>query len=288
MKTAKKILSLLLIAVTALTVTGCSSFETKMVRAVKKMQELESLHMDMSSSYNIGINLLGDSGNIDFAMDISSDMFTKSDLARIETKVSAVGTYVTWLSYVEKSDSDYTVYLTLDDGQSWQKQSFSLDQLPIQLNTANSMQQIELFIDSAQTFQEVGSEPVNGSDATRFDGILEGAAIKEAIELSGLLDVLSQQFEIDIDLSGFEDGSIPVSIWIDNNSGYIVRYDMDMSDIMSQVLKSVLRSMMQEAGLEDVEDLVSGVEMNGFVASVVYSRFDEIEPFQIPESAKAA
>ena len=100
--------------------------------------------------------------------------------------------------------------------------------------------------------------------------------------------MLSQQFEIDIDLSGFEDGSIPVSIWIDNNSGYIVRYDMDMSDIMSQVLKSVLRSMMQEAGLEDVEDLVSGVEMNGFVASVVYSRFDEIEAFQIPESAKAA
>ena len=288
MKAYKRILALALVLALAMSLAACGTFETKLMRAARKMQDTESLHMDMDVSFEIALGMLGSNVNMDFSLAVASDMFTDPLLAKMETTMSSMGESGHILSYAEKTDENYTLYVSADNGATWQNQSVSLDQLPSQLNASTAMQQIGLFADSAHSFQEVGTEKINGSDAKRYDGLIEGSAVSKALELSGVLEAFSSQFGAEIDLNEMESGSIPASLWIDAKTGYIVRYDLDMTEIMALVMKNVLASTMESAGLEDMEDLISGIELRACTASVTLSQFNEIEEFQIPDEAKTA
>ena len=288
MKAYKRILALALVLALAMSLAACGTFETKLMRAARKMQDTESLHMDMDVSFEIALGMLGSNVNMDFSLAVASDMFTDPLLAKMETTMSSMGESGHILSYAEKTDENYTLYVSADNGATWQNQSVSLDQLPSQLNASTAMQQIGLFADSAHSFQEVGTEKINGSDAKRYDGLIEGSAVSKALELSGVLEAFSSQFGAEIDLNEMESGSIPASLWIDAKTGYIVRYDLDMTEIMALVMKNVLASTMESAGLEDMEDLISGIELRACTASVTLSQFNEIEVFQIPDEAKTA
>ena len=288
MKMWKRLFAMILTLAMALSLSACGSFEARVARAAKKLQSTKSMHMDMSVSFDIALSMLGQELGIDFDMDVESDMFMDPLQAKMIMTMNSMGESSSILSYAEKNDESYTLYVSADDGTTWQKRSVDVSELPAQLNASNAMDQLSLFIESAQSFQEVGTEQINGSDAVRYDGTLKGEAVAKAMELSGILDTFSSQFGGELDLSAFDDSSIPASIWIDTKSGYIVRYDLDMTEIMGQVLKTMLSSTMESAGLADMSELVNGVELNNCLASVVLSQFNAVEPFQIPEEAREA
>ena len=91
-----------------------------------------------------------------------------------------------------------------------------------------------------------------------------------------------------MDLDELDDadlGSIPCSLWIDNKSRMLVRYDMDMTQVMGAVVGSLKEAMLEKEGLEGVD---MDLSIGKVTTSVVLSRFDQVDEILIPEEVKEA
>ena len=150
----------------------------------------------------------------------------------------------------------------------------------------------------AETFEEQGTEEIRGSAATVYKGMIPGADISAAIAESGALEQLAElQDSAEIDLSGldFSDLSdIPATIAIDNKSGMISRYTMEMTDIMQDFMGSimdvVLAQVAKESGMEGVDLAALGltVEINKVEATVDLFDYDAVKTVEIPQAALEA
>ena len=288
MKRIRTTMASILLIVMAFTLSGCGSFEARIARAASQMQKLDSMHMDIDLQFSLAVTLLGESVAMDYAMDIESDMFTDPLLARMDMTLQGFGESLPFQYYMEEEDGIYTLYFTSDGGDSWQKQNFKSEEYPGNLATSNAVSQLALFSKSAKSFREMGTESINGSAALRYDGVLEGEIVSEALTQSGVAAMLSEQFGTPIDMSVFAGTSISASIWIDQKTGMIVRYDLDLTEAMNDVLKMALDAVLESAGVDGLEGLTSSVELKDCLFSTVLSQFDAVERFEIPAAAKAA
>ena len=283
-KNWKKLAALFLTLTMVFGLAACGSFETRMVRAAQKMEKTESMHMDMDMDIDMHLALLGENLDTDVKMSGAMDMHKEPLLAKMDMTVDALGQTVDVTEYMEKNGTQLDMYLKDSITGSWSKQTVDMDEAPGQLNMT---EQFVVFKECAKDFSEVGQETVNGSQATRYDGVIRGEYIEAAVKASGALDALSESLEMDLDEDDFANlGSLPTSLWIDDKSGMIVRYDMDMTEIMQSVMTRAMEDALDQAGLGSVD--LSGVELNleKVTVSVVLSQFDQIGEIVIPEEAK--
>lgn len=284
MKKAKKILAFVLAAAMLLCLTGCGSFESKMVKAVKKMNDLQNFHMDMEVQMGLSMAMLGQSLDVDAKMIFGMDMQNEPMRSRIDMTVEALNTSEQALIYLEQSEDSYTVYASADGGTTWEKEQVSAEETPAQ--SGNMVGNMQMFISCAKSFQEAGTEEINGSAATRYDGEISGESIQTAIDMSGAKDILSENLGTELDEDSFTAlGSIPCSLWIDNKSGMIVRYDMDMTAVMQSLLDDMIKEVLASQGLEGV---ALELTLSKVTVSAVLSQFDQVGEITIPDEAKAA
>lgn len=284
MKKAKKILAFVLAAAMLLCLTGCGSFESKMVKAVKKMNDLQNFHMDMEVQMGLSMAMLGQSLDVDAKMIFGMDMQNEPMRSRIDMTVEALNTSEQALIYLEQSEDSYTVYASADGGATWEKEQVSAEETPVQ--SGNMVGNMQMFISCAKSFQEAGTEEINGSAATRYDGEISGESIQTAIDMSGAKDILSENLGTELDEDSFTAlGSIPCSLWIDNKSGMIVRYDMDMTAVMQSLLDDMIKEVLASQGLEGV---ALELTLSKVTVSAVLSQFDQVGEITIPDEAKAA
>lgn len=284
MKKAKKILAFVLAAAMLLCLTGCGSFESKMVKAVKKMNDLQNFHMDMEVQMGLSMAMLGQSLDVDAKMIFGMDMQNEPMRSRIDMTVEALNTSEQALIYLEQSEDSYTVYASADGGATWEKEQVSAEETPAQ--SGNMVGNMQMFISCAKSFQEAGTEEINGSAATRYDGEISGESIQTAIDMSGAKDILSENLGTELDEDSFTAlGSIPCSLWIDNKSGMIVRYDMDMTAVMQSLLDDMIKEVLASQGLEGV---ALELTLSKVTVSAVLSQFDQVGEITIPDEAKAA
>ena len=287
MNKMKKLLALMLAAVMALSLAACNnSFEAKLAKAVKKANDVKSMHMDMDMNIAMSLSLMGESLDMDMSMEMGMDFQKEPMLAKMEAAISMMGMTKTILSYIERNGDGYTMYMS-EDGSFWIKEDVDADEVPSQVD-GMGVEQLQLFLDCAKNFQEVGEETVNGSTATRYDGVIDGAYVAQAMEMTGALDMLDESLGAGLDIDGMEDlGGIPTSLWIDKKSGMIVRYDMDMTEIMGALTEGMMDAIMKEAGLGDF-GLSFSLEISDVTVSATLSNFDQVGEIVIPDAAKAA
>ena len=114
------------------------------------------------------------------------------------------------------------------------------------------------------------------------------------MESSGIFDSLGESFPVEMtDILDEFSGTIPVSLWLDDRSGMLVRYDMDMTEVFASVWDKLIAEILNEAGgeLGDIGDLAElGItfELNKLTMSATLSEFDAIGEIVLPENAKAA
>ena len=284
MKKTGRIIALILLAAMLLCLTGCGSFETRMARAAKKMAALQSAHMDMDMHMDFSASLLGESLDLDVNMENGIDMQTEPLRARMEIGMEVLGINMEMLMYMEQNGEEHTVYVSADDGKSWESESITAEEAKSQ--TGDMKNNLKIFIDCAKSFQEAGIETVNGAEATRYDGEITGESLESALELSGAKEMLGEGLGAKLSADAFTGlESIPCSVWIDNKSGMVVRYDMDMSQIMQSLMKDMMDEIFAAQGLEGVE---MEMEFREVTVSVVLSQFDAVGEILIPDNAKAA
>ena len=284
MKKTARIIALILLAAMLLCLTGCGSFETQMAKAVKKMSALQSVHMDMDMHMDFSMTMLGESLDLDANMESGIDMQTEPLRARMEMGMEVLGVSMDMLMYMEQNGEEYTTYVSADGGASWESESITAEEAKSQ--TGDVSENLKIFIDCAKSFQEAGTEAVNGSAATRYDGQITGDSLESALELSGAKEMLGEGLGAKLSADAFTGlESIPCSVWIDNKSGMVVRYDMDMGAVMQSLMKDMMDQVLASQGLEGL-----GVEMEfrEVTVSVILSQFDAVGEIFIPDSAKAA
>ncbi|MBQ9684959.1 MAG: hypothetical protein IJV41_00235 [Oscillospiraceae bacterium] len=292
MKRMRKIAAVLLALALMLSLAACGSFETRMAKAARKMEKLQSWRMDMDMDMEMSMGLLGESVDLDIAVAGTADINSDPLKMKMDMNMQVMGEALNILSYYEQDGDDYMAYVSPDGGNSWAKQSVDGDQLPVQ---DVDMSDYTMLLKLASRFEKTGTETVKGAEATVFSGVIEGEEIGEAVELSGVLSALGSALNMDLDdLDESSTGAIPTTIAIDNKSGMIVKFTMDMTEIMQNLLPAMLDEMMaeiaRESGLEgfDLGALGFTLDIGRVMVSEVLYDFDAVDAIEIPEAARSA
>lgn len=280
MKRGKRILAFVLLAAMLLCLSGCGSFASKIAKASKKMGELQNYHMDMEMQIEMSMEVLGQSSDMDMTVTMGADIQEEPLRIKMNMTTKMLGESLQTLGYVEQDGTDLVSYSSDNGGAFWTKQTVTEEDLP------DMRQDMQMFADCVDSFQEAGKEQVNGSDATRYDGEISGESLNIAMEASGAWDIMGDSLGVELEEDDLTDlGSIPCSVWIDNKSGMIVRYDMDMTQVMNAMLDTMMGSILEQEGLDAGEMKIS---LGKVTTSIELSWFDQVGEIVIPEDVRAA
>ena len=273
MKKTKRIIVFAILAAMLLSLCGCGMFRTRVAKAAVKMSKLESLHADVEMQIGMGISVLGQDVNAD--ADVTGGVDIQRDPERVYVNMTAevAGFEQNLLLYAVGRDGGADVYSSADGGESWTKGSIENDDSS-KSSTTDGKSLFLLLSDSAASFKEYGKEKINGSDAIRYKGEITSDELKQALELANVRQSLEESLDVELDDDVFADlGSVPVSIWIDEKSGMIVRVEMDMSDVMQGLVPVLVDKSLEKA------DIGIGVNTKVYdvTVSITLSEFDAVQ-----------
>ena len=273
MKKTKRIIVFAILAAMLLSLCGCGMFRTRVAKAAIKMSKLESLHADVEMQIGMGISVLGQDVNAD--ADVTGGVDIQRDPERVYVNMTAevAGFEQNLLLYAVGRDGGADVYSSADGGESWTKGSIENDDSS-KSSTVDGKSLFLLLSDSAASFKEYGKEKINGSDAIRYKGEITSDELKQALELANVKQSLEESLDVELDDDVFADlGSVPVSIWIDEKSGMIVRVEMDMSDVMQGLVPVLVDKSLEKA------DIGIGVNTKVYdvTVSITLSEFDAVQ-----------
>ena len=272
MKKTKRILVFAMLAAMLLSLCGCGMFRTHVAKAAVKMSKLESLHADVDMQVGMGISVLGQDVNADAAITGGVDIQRSPERLYADLTAEVEGFEQNLLLYGIGRDGGYDIYSSADSGETWTKGS-------AENNSANSSKAdgksiFLLLSESAASFKEYGKEKVNSSDALRYNGRITSDELKQALELANAKQAIEESLDVELDDDVFADlGDVPVSIWIDVESGMIVRIEMDMSDVMQGLVPVLVDKAMEKA------DIGIGVDtkVHEVTVSITLSEFDTVQ-----------
>lgn len=285
MKRIRKIAALALALLMLLSLTACGGFETRMVRAAQKMSGLKSLHADVVLTADVSLSLLGASSAVDAGITASVDHQTDPGRGKIDLDVTVMGTTQKILIYTEQEAEGHALYTSLDGGSSWEASHSEPGQVQLELNLGD---QLQLIAGAASGFAETGRETVNGSTATVYAGVLPGELVRQAAQEAGLVEKIEEALDLELSEDVLDTvGDIPVTISIDDRSGMITRFTMDLSDTASRLLEEILTASVAGSGFGLFAGFGLEVRVSNVQLVTELSGFDSTS-VEIPAAVKAA
>lgn len=143
--------------------------------------------------------------------------------------------------YMLKEGEGYSQYL--NSGTQWAKAAVEAAAME-EMKPADS---IQLFLNDGAEYKKAGTETLESGSAAKYESTLGGAALVETLDSLGLLDSIGtmsedQQDKIRADLEKHLKGQA-VHIWVDEATGYPVRYEMDLTATMAEVAESISKTL---------------------------------------------
>lgn len=251
--------------------------KTIIADAAQKMKDAKSLNSDMTMEIGMSAN-----GKTMISMDTNMKISALEDpvLLKIDMtmKGESAGTKLpetTANMYGQDADGSTAIYMSADQGQNWFKQTVSSDDLS-QYSAKDSM---DMYLNSSSNFKLTGTEKINGSDAYKLEGEVSGDDIGSVLKDSGSLKQLTSLVPGMTEDELVKDAkAMPLTVWIDKESGYPVKYDMDMKDMMSGILDKALKDAPANQKLT----------VDKMKVSMTVSDFNKVEPFELPAKVKDA
>ena len=247
------------------------------------LNALDSMHlvMDITVEMSVVISYSGQKMSMPMSILMHVDMAEQKEPLLLQGEMSmemnAMGSAQKQdsLFYAAQEDGVITTYSSDDNGASWtakQADAPSID--PLEVSTA--------LVNSSRDFRAAGKELVDGTETTVYTGKLSTSFLQQFMEeggsteaMSGLTDGLTAS-----DLEVMED--IDVIMYVDPETHLPLRYTMDMSGMMKDLMKVALASATGMDGYEmDVEIDVARAECR-------LGDFNSISPIEIPDAAKGS
>ena len=278
MRTGKRAAALALGAALTLSMTACGNgtankedatekirAATEKVNAAESMEATMVMEMDMSA--------MGQSVQTDTTMDMvcfNDPMNMKADMTMDMGALGSVS-----MSIFAQADGDtYNMYLY--DGNTWTSQTAAVNAL----EQYDAQQSVNLYLDSGAEYISVGTEEINGVTTDKYTGVIRGDAMEEVLKASGATTNLESSLGGMVDVSELYSGlgDMPITVWIDPESGYPVRYFMDMTDVMQSMMSKAM------SGIEGGDTLtIDKVEV-----TMDCSNYNNATDFEIPAEALGA
>ena len=253
---------------------GGDSPEAVLARAQEAFDEVTSMHY--SIDMDMGFSSDGESLEIDTTAE--ADCIVSPVTIDMDMTMDMMGLFdMNVKMFIVQEDDHYTIYSGMDDGEgnyTWAKDVMDdMDDVSQFDGSAN----MAIYMENGAEFKEAGTEEINGSTATRYDGVITQEGLETVLEASGVLD----QYE-SMGIEGMDDllgemGDLPMSIWIDNESGLPVKYEMDMAVMMQNLMDKLMAEDPEVAGENLTVDKCSLV--------MTCSDFNTIDSIEIPEEA---
>ncbi|MDE7245177.1 MAG: hypothetical protein K2O18_14565 [Oscillospiraceae bacterium] len=245
-----------------------------LVTAMANMEKAES--MDAKMVMEMDMEAGGETMETVTTMDMSifnSPTRLKADMTMNMSGYGDVSLEI----YAEETDGQLMMYTY--DGTNWYSETATTEDLS-QYDVGSSM---DYYWNSTTGFKQEGTEQMEGVSAYKYTGVITGDAMQEVIMDSGSLDSLTQLGMDEAQLKDMlsEMGDISVNLWINEETLYPVRYEMDMTAVMDGLMGKILESMGDEA-----EGLTMSVPK--MTISITCSNFNSATDFTIPEEAKNA
>ena len=278
----RRIVALLLAAALTVSLAGCGGgtkdATANIKAALEKANAVES--MDATMLMEMDMSILGISMETETMMTMScfnDPLRLKADMTMDMGDLGSVSMSM----YANTDGDDYTMYLY--DGTSWTVDSVDMGDL-LQYDAQQSM---NLYLEHAASFTLAGSEEINGSTADKYTGVIPGEAMSEVMSKSAATSSMeSMTGELDMDLSElYKDvGDLPITVWVDRQSGYPVRYYLVMTKMMQSILEKTMA-----AAVESGEANLSGmITVNQLTITMDCYNFGNATEFTIPDEALQA
>ena len=303
MKGVKKILALVLVLALMFSLTGCTAFETKMAKAAAKMKKVDNLRADITFYLDADMLVLGQSlGDIELGVDGTLDIDKKHGTGSGRFNVESPDGEQDVLLYYEKSKDVLRTWTSKDDGKTW-----TLNEQALEQGTGSSLFEIDSITDLdreqlsqlrtvSETFAEDGTTEIRGSESTIYSGTVSVQTLMKDTDLQPVLEQMNGSTGIELteeDLRGI--GDMPVSIAIDNKSGLVSGFALDMTEMMQGIAMIGLKAYMgQGAGGEALggidpavlESLGVTLSISHCEAESVLYDYDAVGDIVIPDSVR--
>ncbi len=279
MKFMKRMGALALGAALAVSLTACGGggADKSAAEAINAANEKANAAKSMSANMVMEMSMTAADQTIDMNTTMQMDCIMDPMKLRANASISMgpLGS-MDMVVYAQANGDKYTTYTS--DGVNWIVEEMSQEELG-QYDAHASM---DMYLENAEDFKADGTEELSGGTADRYQGVIRGDALKKVIENSGSMDSMTASMGPDAAAmmeTMFKDlGDMPITIWIDQATGYPARFYMDMSDVMSKMMTNLEK----EAGQS------LGVTFNKVVITLDYTGFDSVEDFEIPAEALEA
>lgn len=286
---AKRALSAVFAALLLISASGCSKTsqaDTDAVKAaVEKFRSCESVSVVQHTQQEETLVMDGEKMVCDVNIEMHMSIISKP-VPQMMTSTNVLmdyeGEHMTQrsASYIVPENGGYAEYTTA--GTEWYK---------IVTEDANALAGLNagivadsFFTDSIE-FGKVGEESIEGVKATRYDGKLGGEALVAMMDANGQLNSIAsmsanQQAVIRKNLVKDLD-DVTVSIWLDEASGYPIRFEVNMTELLKDTEESIAKSLGNKSS--DTQYSITGC-----VISMVAGDFNAVEEIVVPEEALSA
>ena len=313
MKRSKRWIAMALLTVFLVSLPGCGMFETKLARAIQKMSRIDNLHYFLDAQLDLRLSLTESDSELapqdgaeqpaseqEAAEEGSSPDETESELLQLDLRGSfeAEGDlYVNPLrmsmrstlrlpgsdskteAYLEKEESAYYYYSRLNDGTLWQKQGFAAPD-------SAQVKGLRYIVKGAESFALAGEEEIGGRFAERYDGYLDGEYLSGLLKLYDVYELLADDFGLQLKDEVFDNlPDLPVSLWIDRETGMIIHAEADLTAVAQQIATTQL---LETASAVKLDTLGLSLRLTGLKLALSLSDFNAADAFSIPAEAKEA
>lgn len=235
-----------------------------------------------SASYSIGMDMEMSSEGTDFSIATTGNIKMTADPMEYEMTLDMnmgeeIGSMTT-TSYLVNEDGKQVLYSGVVYGGEtfWSKQyDATLDSF----EQYNAMENIEMYLENAESFKENGTDDINGTEAVRYDGTITGESLENAIN-STLGDLGTSIDGTDLSASEIFNGigDLTLSVWIDRETLTVRKYEMDMSEIMSKLFENMSAD----------DESLAGIDVSKVFLSMTVSSYNDIDSITVPDDVKSA
>ena len=240
------------------------------IDAVESMDAVMFMEMDMS--------VMGQSIEADTTMNMSCFNDPVKLKADMTMSMGAMGS-VSMSIYAQQDGEMCSTYLY--DGTGWTVETMDLGDLQ-QYDAQESM---SLYLECGEDFTLAGSEKINGSTADKYTGVIRGEALEKVLASSAATQsVESISGELDLADLYSDLGDLPITVCVDRETGYPVRYYLVMTKMMQSILEKTMA-----AAVESGEANLSGMmTVDQLTITMDCYNFGNATEFTIPQEALEA
>ena len=253
--------------------------ENPIEESLKRMAEVDSMEVEMVLNMDMSVEAAGESQAIESVTVMDMECMTDPLKIKMEMEMDMGEAGSMTMSIYGDVDENGNYVMYMFDGESWVAQEVS----EFDLEAYNAQSSMEAQIGDTSVYVLEGTEKVDGAEAYKYSYTMTGDEMKEALSEAGALDSLSQIGLSESDAYGMLDGlgEIVTYVYVDAETYYPIKYEMDMTEIMDALYAAIFDAMGEQA--EGISMSVSKMEL-----VMTCSNYNGISDITVPEEALAA